>query len=156
MTDRLAPALWGGAAVAVAAAAVILPCVGPVYAGQGTSLQDPPSGALFVGTAGDLPQTENLIYVVHKRPLDPRERTILRGMDSKFPDERITLTVYRMNANGAKGANGTPCALVFQRDITLDTKMLGSTQAIVDEIEQNKTWLNEAVGKVESKKPKSP
>jgi len=148
------------AATALVAAAVIflVPGSEPAYAAQaGTVAQDGKGGVMIVGTAGDLQQVDNLIYVVHKRPLTEREASFIRKIDSNFPDERITLTVYRFNAGGASGANGSPAVLHYMRDITWDHMILGSTQKVHDECMEHKKWVDNAVKAIkDAAKPPPP
>ena len=107
-----------------------------------------PSDILLTGCAGDTPNTQNLIYVVHKRPMTERERTILRALDGHFPDHRVTLLVYRASPNGMIGRNGTSVSLLYMQDITLMEMQLGSTQQVVDEIIAAKKWMNDQVDRI--------
>ena len=133
-------------ALVAAAATFLVPGAEPAYAAQsGTVAQDGKGGVLIVGTAGDLQQVENLVYVVHKRALTEREASFIRKIDSNFPEERITLTVYRFNAGGAAGANGAPAVLHYMRDITWDHMILGSNQKVHDECMEHKQWVDKAV-----------
>lgn len=109
---------------------------------------------LLAGAAGDLQDTRNLIYVIHKRRLTGRESKWLKKLDADYPEERITLCVYRMMPGGGKGPNGSPGRLLYMRDITWDLMLLGGDQATADEVLQNKKWLDKQLRKALEKEEK--
>jgi hypothetical protein len=125
-------------AAAIGAGAALLAGAEPAQAQGGQAVPDGTGGVMIVGTAGDLQNVHNLIYIVHKRKPTEREEAFLKGMDSKFPEHRITLSVYRMNNNGS----GPDRKLVYMRDITWDEMALASDQITADEIQKMRDEVN--------------
>lgn len=115
-------------------------------------VQDGEGGLLIVGSAGDLQQVENLIYVVHKRRITEREAAFLKKIDSHYPEHRLTLSVYRFQPGGVSGPNGAPAVLHYQRDMTWDEMIVGSTQKVHDECIENKKWVEDALRKAQGGK----
>lgn len=113
---------------------------------------DGKDGLMIVGTAGDMQGINNLIYVVHKRPPTEREAAFLKGIDPKFPEERITLSVYRMNQNGAETKGSPAGKLLFMRDITWDEMTLGSDPAIYEDSKRMKEEVNRLLDLAEKQK----
>lgn len=142
----------GIAAVGLALSASAAPAPAPAFASAPSVVQDGDGGVLIVGSAGDLQQVDNLIYVVHKRRVTEREAAFLKKIDSNYPDQRITLTVYRFQPGGAMGPNGTPAVLHYQRDITWDEMIVGSTQKVHDECMENKKWVDDAIRRAQGSK----
>jgi hypothetical protein len=142
--------------IAAIGCALLVPVAAPAHASAPSVVQDGEGGVLVVGTAGDVQQVENLIYVVHKRRVTEREASFLKKIDSNFPEQRITLSVYRFHPGGAMGANGAPAVLHYQRDITWDEMIVGSTQKVHDECIENKKWVDEAIRKAQGKQIPSP
>jgi hypothetical protein len=136
--------LMAGLAGALMGALLLNPA--PTFAqAQSTAVQDA-KGTLIVGSAGDLQNVNNLVYVVHKRPMTEREKAIMTAWDRNFPEERITLSVYRMNENKT-------CSLHYERDITIDGMLLGSDQAVVNDVERRLGELRLVHDKVKNAEP---
>lgn len=135
-------------AAAIGAGAVLLARSEPAQA-QAQTVPDGAGGVMIVGTAGDLQNVNNLIYVIHKRKPTEREETFLKGIDGRFPEHRTTLSVYRMANNGKDPAG----KLVYMRDMTWDEMILGSDQTTANEAQAMKDELNRLVERaVQSKK----
>jgi hypothetical protein len=121
---------------------------------QGESKVADGRGIIVTGTAGDLQNVNNLIYVVYRRPLTEREKTYLTAIDKDFPEERVTLCVYRMNQNGAKDEKGAPGKLLYMRDVTWDCMILGSEQSVADAEMANRDELHRLTKRAEKEKAK--
>jgi len=129
-------------AAAIGAGAMLLVGSEPAQA-QTQAVPDGTGGVMIVGTAGDLQNVDNLIYIIHKRKPSEREEAFLKGIDSKFPEHRTTLTVYRMTNNG----NGPDIKLAGMRDITWDEMVLASDQITADEVLKMKDEVNKLAKK---------
>lgn len=97
-----------------------------------TALSEGQSG-LLVASGGVLQSTNDIFWVLYKRPPTEKERKIL-GKNFEGPD-RLTLCTYRVMPGGGHSGQGR-VVLIGIRDITYDLKLLAGDQDTYKSIQE--------------------
>lgn len=98
--------------------------------------------SLMTATGGVLQQTQDVMYIVYKRPAGENEKKLL---GKSFEGDRITLCAYRVFPSG--GMNQGTVKLITAREISYDLKLIASDPDTLRSFKEIKKAYDDAVKK---------
>lgn len=124
--------------IVVLACALFVQTAPPSYA---QSAMGDGSSGLVVATGGLLSSTNDLFWVLYKRPPSEAEKKLL---GKNFDGDRLTLCTYRAISGGGATGQGR-LLLIAARDITFDLKMVGLDTDTIKSVKEIKKAYEDAL-----------
>lgn len=112
-------------------------------------------GSIFCVAGGDLQGVNNLLWVVHRRKLNEREKNLIKSFDKSWDDseEWITVSLFRANPGGPS-AGGAPARHVWTMTANYAKMQIGSDTATTRVVEEQRDTVKEWEKQIERNRPK--